>query len=298
MGTKTPSLPSPDEKNELVLKAPSTTAIAVADPAKLTGMALLASLQESEAVKNSKYAVCKPGSDMMEAMIANGMAGEKFNLSDLAQGKVPTAGGDKWIVRSVMGDENVKEIKGVLVYYGVSGVLWPYAKMKDGCMPVLVTNDMVNAIQLGEDFGELDQEAIEECFIGIVDGKKTYNWQKLPYNQWGSGPNGGKVCKDQRLLCVLPDDAISPIFVRIPSTGVGAVSKFIKQVTLQKGIPHYRVVVSLTLGSDISTDGTKYSVPKIEFVGTVSKEEGEIFKILYTDALGASMREAAVDAAE
>jgi hypothetical protein len=50
-------------------------------------------------------------------------------------------------------------------------------------------------------------------------------------------------------------------------------------------VPHFRAIVSLTLDKVENSGGQPYSqiVPKL--LGTISKEEGEIVKRLYTEPL-------------
>lgn len=284
----------PEDRNAMpanpdaVVQPSNQNAIARRD----TRSTLIASLQDSEALKKSKFIVCKPNTALIEALEANGSAGEQFRYTDLPRAKVPTGGGTKWQIESVLGDEMVETINGVLVFYGKAGVLWAHEIMKKGSRPLLRTDDLLTAVQTSEDFGELDQQAIEECFVGMIKGQKAYDWQKLPYNQWGSGKGNGKRCKEQRLLCILREGDLAPIFVRVPPASVSEISSFMRKLTLLAQMPHYRMVVSLGLQKETNNEGIEYAKINIKKLDIVSEEEGKFFKAMFTDALGSAMSEA------
>lgn len=303
--TKSTKLPSQDESSVVTLEASNTdklnavpvaqeTTIATRPAAKpMMSMAAIALLQATPEVVASKFIACRPGSAIIEAMEANGMQGERFALSDLPFAKVPAgAAPAKWIIESVVGADMVDAIEGVLVYYGKAGVLWPTDIQKDGTKPLLRTDDLIEATQVSDDFGDLDQIAIEECFLRMEGTRKIYDWNKLPYNQWGSGKNGGKRCKEQRLVCILRPNDYAPVFVRIPPTSVNEITSFMKKLTLQAQKPHYECVVSLSLEKKLSADGTVYHIVNVASKGMLSENEGKVFKALYTDMLGSAMKDA------
>ncbi len=284
----------PVDDSEVAQTTDAATSIAVQQKPPQSRV-LISDLQSHANVINSKFIACRPGSAIVEAMEANGCAGERFRFSDLPQAKVPSGGETTWVVKSIIGSELSPDITGVLVYYGKAGVLWPSDEIKEGTSPVLITNDFITAIQISDDFGDLDQMAIEECFLREEGGRKLYDWAKLPYNEWGSGRNGGKRCREQRLLCVLREGDYAPVFVRVPPTSVGDVSSFIRKLTVQTQKKHFEVIVSLKLEKVLSVEGKSYGKIVIEAKGSVSKEEGALFKAIYTDALGQAMDEAVTE---
>lgn len=261
--------------------------------------ALIASFLQSDTAKNSGFLACKPDDDFMEVMEANQMIGEKFSFADLPKAKMPLGGATKFTIESIAGEELAASIEGVLVYYGKAGVLWGSEQSKSGSKPVLKTEDLIDAVQLSDDFGDLDQAAIDECFTHQDEaGRNHYDWRKLPYNQWGSGKNGGKRCKEQRLLCILRKDDVAPVFLRVPPASVSNVSSFLRKLTLQTRKPIYQSIVKLTLEAEENSQGTPFAKVVITGAGFVSKEEGEFFKAMYTDALGTAMQQAVEEADE
>jgi hypothetical protein len=133
----------------------------------------------------------------------------------------------------------------------------------------------MTAVRVNDDIGDLDEDALESCRVG----DRLYDWTRLPYNQYGTSKSGrGKRCKESRLLAVLRQDEAWPLLVTAGPGSLKTVTPFVKRLP----VPHFRAVVSLTLDKVENSGGQPYSqiVPKL--LGTLSKEEGEIVKRLYT----------------
>ena len=61
------------------------------------------------------------------------------------------------------------------------------------------------------------------------------------------GKNGGKACKNRRLLYVLLDGERIPRVINLPSTSLSNLAKFQTQVLMaRKRLRDYRVLISLT----------------------------------------------------
>jgi hypothetical protein len=226
--------------------------------------------------EGSKFLALRPDSDVREALLANLGPGETLQASDLPRVPTPAGGGKVWSwMDSGNNEQSAKSIEGVLAYYGVRGTLWGSEEPQSKVSPVLVTYDLFTAFRVNDEIGDLDEEVLESCRTG----DRTYDWTRLPYNQYGSAANGrGKRCKESRLLAILREDEAWPLLV---SAGVGSlktVVPFVKRLP----VPHFRACVSLTLEKVENAGGQPYSqiVPKL--TGTLSKEEGELVRRLYT----------------
>ena len=230
-------------------------------------------------VEGSKYAALRPDSDVRAALLANLAPGETISSSDLPRVKTPAGGGKVWSwVDAGNNDQSAKSIDGILCYYGVRGTLWGTDEVTKGVQPVLVSYDLQTAIRVGDDLGDLDADVLETCRTG----DRTYDWTRLPQNQYGSGRNGvGKRCKESRLLAILREGEMWPLLVTAGVGSLKTVCPFVKRLP----VAHFCAVVSLTLEKVESSGGIDYSqiVPKL--LGTVSKAEGEIVRRLYTEPL-------------
>jgi hypothetical protein len=227
----------------------------------------------------SKFLALRPDSDVREALMANLGPGESLLASDLPRVSTPAGGGKVWSwTDSGNNEQTAKSIDGILVYYGVRGTLWGSEEPQGKASPVLVSYDLMTAVRVNDDIGDLDAEALEACRIG----DRQYDWTRLPYNQYGTSKSGrGKRCKESRLLAVLRADEAWPLLVTAGPGSLKTVTPFVKRLP----VPHFRAVVSLTLEKVENAGGQPYSQIVPRTLGTISKEEGEIVKRLYTEPL-------------
>lgn len=226
--------------------------------------------------EGSKFLALRPDSDVREALLANLGAGETLQASDLPRVPTPAAGGKMWgWMDSGNNEQTAKSIDGVLVYYGARGTLWGSEEPQGKTSPVLVTYDLITAFRINDEIGDLDEDVLESCRVG----DRTYDWQRLPYNQYGTSKSGrGKRGKESRLLAILRHEEAWPLLVTAGPGSLKTVSPFVKRLP----VPHFRAEVSLTLNRVENAGGQPYSqiVPKLN--GTISREEGEIVRRLYT----------------
>lgn len=266
----------------------STTALQVAEqPRAETSLAVL---------EQSKFLALRPNSELREAFEANYAAGETMKFSDLIRVKNPSGGATKWTVEELTGEAMYDEIVGVPVYYKPAGTLWPSEDLQDGIKPLLRTNDLLTAEQVGDDYGDINPDVLEEARIFIdgepastPDGRGLYDWQKLAYNQWGTGKKGnGKRCKESRLLCILREEDQFPLFLQIQPGSLKDVTSFFRKLPGA----HYRFVIGLSLEKAKSKDGIAFSKVKCRLVSKLSDAEALTVKSTYTDMLGGAVNEA------
>lgn len=225
------------------------------------------------------YLALRPDSEIAEALAANLVAGESVSASDLVRVKTPSGGGKTWQYVDAAGVEREeKAIVGILVAYVPVGTLWGGDQPTKGELPVLVTNDFVTARRVNDKLGNLDGELLEQARIG----DRLYDWQKLPWTQYGSGKDGfGKRAKESRLLFILQPGEAWPVLVTAGPGSLKAVSGFVKK----QAVPHFRCEVELTLTRAVSGGGVDYSQIVPRLVRTLSREEGAIIQRLYTQPL-------------
>lgn len=231
-------------------------------------------------VERDSYLALQEGSEIREAMQANMAGGASLTEQDLIRVKTPSGGATKWTIESITGDEVVPAIEGILVYFCMRGVLWPSEDPGDH-RPVLVTDDLIHARRVGDELGDIDPKTLDK--FKRSDG--SYDWQSLPYNQFGSAANGvGKRCKESRVLFVLPQDKAFPYVVQAQPGSLKTVKPLFTQLT-NVGLPYYRAVISLTLQKVKNSGGQEFSqiVPRV--IGSISPETGAMIKREYTEPL-------------
>lgn len=258
-------------------------------------------LAASSALANSKFMAIRPDSSLREAFEANYAYGETMKFGDLTRVKIPSGGLTKWTIEELTGETTVDEITGAIVYYHPAGTLWPTNDMQEGMKPLLRTRDLRVAEQFGDEYGDLNPDVIEEARLidangqpmSTADGRGMYDWQKLAYNQWGTGKNGvGKRCKESRQICILRENDQFPIYLQVSVGSLKNVTTFFRKLPGA----YWRFVVGLTLEKAKSSGGITFAMVKPRLVYQLSNDEALALKATYTDRLGTAMDEASVDA--
>jgi len=220
------------------------------------------------------------------ALAANFGTGETMSFADLTKVGVPSGGITQWQIEDITGSQSVSALTGICCYYAPYGVLWPTDEPSEDGKPLLVTHDLVRAYKVGDNYGDTDQEAIEACRNS--DG--SYDWQALPYNQYGTAKGGhGKRCKELRLMALLRPEDTMPLLVRISPGSLRPVTQFFKKLP----VPFYEAIIELTLKKEKSKGGITYAQVQPRLAGVLTEEQGEMIARLYTRTLAeaASARE-------
>jgi hypothetical protein len=230
-------------------------------------------------IELNQYPTLVPDSRLRQALQANTKIGAGFEISDLERIKTPTGGQTKWLIPTVTGEEVVDALIGIPVYFGLRGILWPSEEpTMEGLTPLLVTTDLLKARRVGDDYGDIDPDELEEYALG--DG--WYDWTKLPWNQWGSGPKGvGTRCKESRVLAILREKETFPKIWNAPRMSSRILGPFIRRLPIR----HYEAVISLGLQAVTNPAGQPYSVPTCKLVGDLGEETGKTVYELYTDPI-------------
>lgn len=81
---------------------------------------------------------------------------------------------------------------------------------------------------------------------------------KCPFNQFGSGENGSKACKNRRRIYVLREGEIFPLLLSLPTGSLKEFSRYIKRL-LSKGKKSNSVVTKFSLKKAVNSGGISYS---------------------------------------
>jgi hypothetical protein len=176
--------------------------------------------------------------NLAEFHIAGAMAEELDGLgSSFERIKIPSAGSTVFEVPGEDPNEpdTVKEFSAVILYHHP---LYAYYQNKytGGNQP--------------PDCGSFD---------GITgDGTPGGSCAKCPNNQFGSGENGSKACKNRRRIYVLREGEIFPLLISIPTGSLKEFTRYIKRL-LSKGRKSNSVVTRFSLKKAVNTGGLAYS---------------------------------------
>ncbi len=110
-------------------------------------------------------------------------------------------------------------------------------------------------------------------FDGVIGvGDPGGNCAKCPYNQFGSGENGSKACKNRRRIYVLREGEIFPLLLSLPTGSLKEFSRYIKRL-LSKGKKSNSVVTKFSLKKAVNSGGIAYSQAQFTVDRQLTNEE-------------------------
>lgn len=186
-----------------------------------------------------------------------------LRVFDLDRVKIPAGGGKLWSVPGLMGDEDTRELVGVIVNWRDPRSYWSVdIEDGDGSQPPdCQSNDGV----LGTGLYGKDSE-----------GNPSGECATCPMSQWGSKikdgkPTNAQACKQMRLLFLLRSDDLLPLAIFMPPTSLQPIKRYFLRLSA-KGIPYHGVLTKLTLGEAANKAGVKFSQAQAEMVGRLDPE--------------------------
>ena len=185
----------------------------------------------------SKFLVFQDqGADLQEIMEEN-LGGEGISQFDLTRVKIPSGGGTSWSIPTLEGDEDAKELRGIIVYWKNSRAYWKDSFGGGSNPPDCRSDDGVTGY--GDPGGECN---------------------KCPLSQWGSDDRGkGQACKSIRFLFLLRENDILPVAIALPPTSIKPIKNYFLRLATS-ATPFYSVITTLRLEKTKNADGITYSV--------------------------------------
>lgn len=176
--------------------------------------------------------------------------------------KIPAGGG---ITFEIPGDdpdrpETASSIVGVIVYHHAVNAYWPGEYRGGNEPPECASFDGRQGID--RESGELMPCA------------------SCPHNQFGSGKNGGKACKNGHRVYILRSGEMLPLLLTVPPTSLKALSAYLSRSIVLKGTRCWKVITELTLKKEKNAGGIAYSSCVFKRVGTVPPEQVEATKAM------------------
>ncbi len=212
--------------------------------------------------KNTELEVSNTGrgfTNLAEFNMTGAMAEELEGLDGgFERIKIPSAGST---VFEVPGDDpnepdSVKEFSAVILYHHPLHAYYQ-SKYSGGNQP--------------PDCGSFD---------GLIgEGNPGGSCVKCPYNQFGSGENGSKACKNRRRIYVLREGEIFPVLLSLPTGSLKEFTKYIKRL-LSKGRKSNSVVTKFSLKKAVNSGGIAYSQAQFTVDRQLTQEEFALISTL------------------
>jgi hypothetical protein len=93
-----------------------------------------------------------------------------------------------------------------------------------------------------------------------------------PLNQFGTGNNGGKACKNKRRIYILREGELIPLLLTLPTGSMKEYSQYIKRL-LAKGRLSSTVVTKFSLKKAANVGGIAYSQAQFSCIRSLTDEE-------------------------
>jgi len=195
-----------------------------------------------------------PDVDLVEVMQEN-LGDEDFTIFDLDRVVVPSGGATTWEVPGLSGVEETKTLRGIIVAVQKSRGYWKEELEGEGTPPDCSSND-------GETgFGEPGGSCLT-----------------CPLNQFGSGKNGSKGCKEIKNVFLLTENSMLPVILQVPPTSLKALRKYSVQLTGADLRQLSGVVTEFTLQKTKSRSGFTHSAISLRMVADLTGEQKQSVK--------------------
>ena len=225
-------------------------------------------------VGEGQFAIMVTDIGELKETLLETLGGEKLSANDLTRLTVPAGGGVRWNVPTLQGEQDMKELVGIITFTTLNRAYWPEEFDGGGSPPQCISHDGV--LGLGDPGGS--------CLT-------------CRYAQFGSGKGGegrGKACQESRLIFMITADEMLPIVVKAPATSLGTAKKFLTGMISRRKTLH-SVYTRLSLQKKQNKDGIAYSQIVFELVGEVENPEASK---AYANAIKPYLVTAAKDMAE
>lgn len=112
-------------------------------------------------------------------------------------------------------------------------------------------------------------------------GDPSGSCARCPFNQFGSGENGSKACKNRRRIYVLREGELFPMLLSLPTGSLKEFSRYIKRL-LSKGKKSNSVVTRFSLKKAVNNGGISYSQAQFAVDRALTPQELALIENLST----------------
>jgi hypothetical protein len=119
------------------------------------------------------------------------------------------------------------------------------------------------------------------------------NCKSCPNNQFGTGENGSKACKNRRRIYVLREGEIFPLLLSLPTGSLKELTRFLKRL-LSKGRKSNSVVTRFSLKKAVNSGGIAYSQAQFTVDRVLTPEEHALIEKM-TEQVKAYSQQVAFD---
>jgi hypothetical protein len=200
----------------------------------------------------SQFALMAMNKDQIKELIQTNLAGENIDsVTDLTRVKVPSGGGTTWVVPTIEGEMETKELTGILICHQLVRTYWEVPFESGERTP--------------PDCQSLD------CIIG--EGNPGGECMECPFAEFGSHQKtDAQACSQYRLMYMILENELIPVVIKVPPTSLKPSKKFLLGLTSRQRDIH-AIYTKLTLFKTVSKSGMDYAQIVFESAGAVEHPE-------------------------
>lgn len=200
------------------------------------------------------YPVLAMEAGKLQKVIRANIGNSSLSEFDVDRIKVPTGGNNLWAVPTLDGEENVKEIDGIVVFWKEPRAYWKvgFDDSGGGTPPDCSSDDGVSGI-----------------------GDPGGSCSACPLSQFGTHHKGrGQACKQMRVLFIVREQEFLPVAISCPPTSLDNMRKYFLRLA-GRGIQYNHVITKFVLAPDRNRDGIKFSAVSPSMVRMLGDHEIE-----------------------
>ena len=193
----------------------------------------------------------------LEGELADAIAEEMDGLGTVPfdRVKIPSGGGIAFELPGEDEDnpEMATELTGVILYHHPVNAYW---------------RDEYSGGNAQPDCSSLDGKFGVDPSTGECKSCAT-----CPYNQFGSGKDGGKACKNIHRIYMLREGNPVPVMLPLPPTSLKYMRDYISKKVLLRGMRCHHAITKITLKREKSKAGIAYSRVAFTFIDKLTPEQ-------------------------
>ena len=187
-----------------------------------------------------------------QEIVKENLGGQAPGTFDLPRIRIPSGGGIAWTVPTLEGPDAMKELRGVIIKWQTMRAYWATAFEDSGA-------------GTPPDCNSADGE--------WGKGNPGGNCATCPLNEFGSGKDNSKACKEVRMLFVLRFGDILPVAIPLAPMSIKPCKDYFMGLASEKRVPFYGVETVLTLEQAQNKGNIKYSKAKFGYGRALTSEE-------------------------
>jgi hypothetical protein len=194
-----------------------------------------------------QYAIMEMDTGELAELVQENLGGETLSAGDLTRVPIPAGGATTFVIPTIDGEIETKEIEGIIIFTQLTRAYWPLS------------------------FDETGGGTPPECasFDGLTGmGNPGGNCLKCPLKEFNSGDKGRPACQEKRQIFLFQKDDFLPTLIAAPAGSLKNAKQYLTGLTARRMFSH-QVYTRLTLERDKNQDGIAYSKLVFQKIGEV-----------------------------